>query len=86
MKYSDYAEWAKSHPEFQLWEPWSGKLERHDFGPTPATQDELLTHHYERWIDDPDNNRTADMIIAFFESLESEYEQAIKVLGEDYFA
>jgi hypothetical protein len=86
MKYSDYAYWAKSHPELELWKPWSGKIVNPDFGPKPSTQDELLNLHYDRWIDNPKNDRTAGSIIAYFESLESEYEQAVKILGEDYFA
>ena len=86
MKYGDYAKWAKNQNTYELWKPWVGKIKAADFGNQLATQDELLMLHYERWIGDPHNARTANTIIAFFESLESEYEAAVKVLGEDYFA
>ena len=90
MKYDDYAKWVKTQPnhEWNVWKAWPGTLVPSDpeLGNKPSTQDELLVLHYKRWKDDPDNDKTGASIIAFFESLESEYEQAIKVLGEDYFA
>jgi hypothetical protein len=89
LTYKDYAIWAEAHPipSCTIWAQWDGKIVTPDFGHRAYTQDELLNLHFDRWLEQGREVNTGVSLLAYFESLNySEYDDAVQILGEDYFA
>ena len=98
LTYDEYEDWYElvylrengRHQTWQKWERWvitrmdSTYINGEQL--VGVTQDELLEAHYRGWLADPDKCQAAETLKMFFETLPTEYEVALAVLGEEYFA